>query len=137
MFGRWRTDIMSVLLFLGLAVVLAYCDWRKRTVPRIVCVGGAMLGMVFAPSPWYLLGIVAGVVAGLLADLPMGDVAVGGMLGAWLGVEAIMLTWVLALLVGNVIWAAWEDQLIGWPGEWPFTPLLLVPACAIVLGKGV
>lgn len=127
---------MSVLVFLGLAAFLAYCDWRHRAVPRFVCVGGAALGMVFAPTPWYLIGVVIGFTVALLADLPLGDVAVGGMLGAWLGIEGTLLTWLLALLVGNIVWAMWEDRLINWPGEWPFTPLLLAPACAIVLTKG-
>lgn len=127
---------MSVLVFLGLTAFLAYCDWRHRAVPRSVCMAGAALGMIFAPTAWYLVGIVVGFAVALLADLPMGDVAVGGMLGAWLGIEHTLLVWVIALLAGNVIWAAWEDRLIDWPGEWPFTPLLLVPACAIVLTKG-
>jgi len=83
-----------------------------------------------------LVGIVVGAVVALLADLPMGDAATAGMIGAWLGMEHTLLVWIIALLAGNVIWALWEDRLIDWPGDWPFTPLLLIPACAIVLGRG-
>lgn len=125
---------MSVLVFLGLCALLALFDWKHRAVPRAVPIVGTIIAG--ALTVWSPLGIVAGVVVALLADLPMGDVAVGGMLGAWLGVEATLLVWVLALLVGNLIWALWEDRMIDWPGEWPFTPLLLVPACAIVLAQG-
>ena len=127
---------MSVLVFLGLAAFLAYCDWRHRAVPRIVCVGGVVLGTLFAPSPWYVTGIVVGAVIGMLAGLPSGDVMVGAMLGSWLGIEGTVLAWIVALLAGHIVWALWEDRMIDWPGEWPFTPLLLVPACAIVLVKG-
>jgi len=125
---------MSVLIFVGLCALVALFDWKQRAIPRAVPIVGVVIAGGLAV--WSPLGIVVGVVAALLADLPLGDVAVGGMLGAWLGVEATLLVWVLALLVGNVIWALWEDRFIDWPGEWPFTPLLLVPACAIVLAKG-
>lgn len=125
---------MSVLVFLGLCTLLALFDWKHRAVPRAVPIIGTVLAASLAV--WSPLGIVVGVVVALLADLPMGDAAVGGMLGAWLGVETTLLVWILALLVGNIIWALWEDRMIDWPGEWPFTPLLLVPACAIVLAQG-
>lgn len=125
---------MSVLVFLGLCALLALFDWKHRAVPRAVPIVGTIIAG--ALTVWSPLGIVVGIVVALLADLPMGDVAVGGMLGAWLGVEATLLVWILALLVGNIIWALWEDRMIDWPGEWPFTPLLLVPACAIVLAQG-
>lgn len=129
---------MSVLVFLGLCVVLACCDWKHRAVPRAVPLLGVVLAGVMLGVPLVTLigGVVTGFAVALVADLPMGDVAVGGMLGAWLGVEATLLVWLLALMVGNIIWALWEDRMIEWPGEWPFTPLLLVPACAIVLVTG-
>jgi prepilin signal peptidase PulO-like enzyme (type II secretory pathway) len=127
---------MSVLVFLGVAAFLTVCDWRHRAVPRSVCVAGTALGMIFAPSLWYLVGVVIGFTIALLADLPTGDVAVGGMIGAWLGIDGTLLAWMVALLTGHLIWACWESRWINWPGEWPFTPLLLVPACAIVLVKG-
>lgn len=127
---------MSVLVFLGLCALVALCDWKHRAVPRALPILGATLAGVFV-GPWVFAGIVIGFVVALVADLPAGDVIVGGMLGAWLGIEGTLLTWVIALLAGNVIWALWEDRIIDWPGEWPFTPLLLVPACAIVLSRGV
>ena len=126
---------MSVLIFLGLCALLALFDWKHRAVPRILPVLGTVLAAVVLER-WAILGLLAGVVVGVVADLPAGDVMVGGMIGAWLGVEGTLLTWILALLVGNIIWAMWEDRMIDWPGEWPFTPLLLVPACVIVLTKG-
>jgi hypothetical protein len=128
---------MSVIVFLGLCAVLAGFDWKRRTVPRIVPIVGTVLAGALAVSlPVLVTGSVIGFVIALVADLPMGDVAVGAMLGAWLGAEDIILVWIVALLIGNMIWAAWEDRFINWPGEWPFTPLLLVPACAMVLIKG-
>lgn len=127
---------MSVLIFLGLCALLALFDWKHRAVPRILPVLGTVLAAVVLER-WAILGLLAGVVVGVVADLPAGDVMVGGMLGAWLGVEGTLLAWIIALLAGNIVWAMWEDRMIDWPGEWPFTPLLLVPACAIVLGRGV
>lgn len=127
---------MPVLVFLGLCGLLALFDYQHRAVPRMLPLLGTVLAAVFLER-WAILGLLAGVVVGLVADLPAGDVMVGGMLGAWLGIEGTLLTWIVALLAGNIIWAMWEDRMIDWPGEWPFTPLLLVPACAIVLGKGV
>lgn len=129
---------MSVLVFVGLAMLLMLCDWKHRAIPRAVPIIGAVVAAWSLPgSPLALVGSIAvGIVVALLADLPAGDMATGGMIGAWLGIESTLIVWVLALAVGNVIWAAWEDRLINWPGEWPFTPLLLVPACVIVLAKG-
>lgn len=126
---------MSVVIFLGLCALIVLCDWKHRAVPRALPILGAVLAGVLV-GPWIVPGVCVGIATAMLADLPLGDVAVGGMLGAWLGVEVTLLVWVLALLVGNIIWAAWEDRLINWPGEWPFTPLLLVPSCVIVLAKG-
>lgn len=126
---------MSVSIFLSLCALVALFDWKYRAVPRAVPIVGAVLAGTMLGG-WAILGIVVGFVVALLADLPAGDAAVGAMLGAWLGVEATLLAWIIALLAGHIIWAAWEDRMIDWPGEWPFTPLLLVPACAIVLVQG-
>lgn len=129
---------MSVVIFLGLAALLALCDYKHRAVPRALPILGIVLASVFVNAP--ILGLIAGSLVGsavaIMADLPLGDVMVATMLGTWLGVESILLVWVLALLMGNIIWAMHEDRLINWPGEWPFTPLLLVPACVIVVAQG-
>lgn len=126
---------MSVAIFLGLCGLVALCDWKHRAVPRMLPVIGTIFAGIFL-AKWAVLGVVIGCAVALLADLPPGDVMVGGMLGAWLGVEGTLLAWIVALLAGNIVWAMWEDRLINWPGEWPFTPLLLVPSCVIVLAKG-
>lgn len=126
---------MSVAIFFGLCALVGLCDWKHRAVPRALPILGVTLAGVFL-GKWVFAGIAAGFVVALVAGLPTGDVAVGAMLGAWLGVEATLLVWIVALLAGNIVWAMWEDRMINWPGEWPFTPLLLVPSCVIVLAKG-
>lgn len=126
---------MSVAVFLGLAALFTFLDWRWRAIPRVLPIVGAVLAGFLVPfSP---LGAALGVLAGVLADLPSGDLGYGGMLGAWLGVEGTIVVWTAALISAHVVWMLWEDGIIrAWPGDWPFIPFLTVPACAIVLGQG-
>jgi prepilin signal peptidase PulO-like enzyme (type II secretory pathway) len=129
---------MSVLVFLGIAALLMLCDYKHRAVPRALPILGTILGAYL--TGFSAVTITAGIALGcgiaFVADLPLGDMAVGGMLGAWFGWEGTLLLWLIALGLGNIVWLLWEDRFIDWPGEWPFTPLLLVPACVIVLAQG-
>lgn len=126
---------MSVMIFLGLCVILAAYDWKHRAVPRFVPVVGIVSAALLIS--WSPLGAVIGLGLAYVADVPLGDLAVSAMLGAWIGVEALLVTWIIATVGGIMVWTAWADHRIDWPGEWPFTPFLLVPACAIVLVQGV
>lgn len=130
--------LISSMLFLGLCGVILCFDWQRRTIPRSVPIIGAVLGGVMSgvSYPGVVGGVMIGFATAILADLPIGDAAVGGMLGAWLGIEGTIWTWMSALLAGQVVWAVWEHRWIDWPGDWPFTPFLLVPACAIVFSRG-
>lgn len=136
-------SVWAVPVFLILAAALAACDWQRRAVPRAVVLVGAALGAYFSPpTTWsvlltVMLGIVAGFMVALAAGLPSGDAAVGGMLGAWLGVELTLVVWSVALAWALLVWTLWEARRIDWPGEWPFTPFLLLPACVVLIGKGM
>jgi hypothetical protein len=125
------------MCFLGLCVIASALDYRLRSIPRALPILGAILAGLFVSNLVDLVaGVVIGVGTGVVADLPHGDQAMGGMLGAWLGAEGIIVTWILALLLGHVLWVLWDERMIDWPGEWPFIPFLTVPACVIVLLKG-
>lgn len=133
-------SVWAVPVFLLLAAALVACDWRRRAVPRMVVIVGVALGWVIDTTVGpgeAVAGLVAGALIGLVADLPGGDVAVGGMLGVWLGVTGVLVTWTAALAAALCLWGLWGSRRIDWPGEWPFTPFLFLPACAVLIGKGI
>lgn len=130
------TDILSVPVFLALAGTVAVMDYYRRAVWRAIPIIGSLIGFWIWPE-WSWLGLVLGLTVPMVADLPLGDVWVGAMLGGWLGVTGTLLVWTFALSCGLGAWIGYREGWWAWPGDWPFTPFVLVPACAIVLTGGV
>lgn len=129
------TDILSVV-FLGLAGAVAIMDYYRRAVWRAVPIVGALIGFWCWPE-WSWLGLLAGGAIPVVAGLPLGDVWVGAMLGGWLGLTGTIGVWFVALVAGLVVWIGYHEGWWAWPGDWPFTPFVLLPACAIVLAQRV
>lgn len=113
-------ELASALVLLGTLVVLAGTDLSHRILPNVVIgpatVAGLALSIASEPLRWwvYVVSAVA-VAAGLFAlalaypgGMGMGDVKMGGMLGAFLGPYAALAVFVGALagaLVGGALMA--------------------------------
>ena len=115
----WALVLISVL------VTLAGTDLEHRILPNVIvgpaAVVGFLLSFVMDPGRWWVyLASAVVVAAGLLAlalaypgGMGMGDVKMGGMLGAFLGPYAALAVFVGALvgaLVGGVLMAAGKMQ---------------------------
>lgn len=114
-------DLLSALVFVSGLVALAGIDLEHRLLPNVIVGPAAVAGLVLSgvsdPARWwvYLVSVVA-VAGGLFAlalaypgGMGMGDVKMGGMLGAFLGPYAALAVFVGALagaLVGGLLMAA-------------------------------
>ena len=111
--------LLSALVLICVLIVLAGIDLEHRLLPNVIVVPAALLGLALSvlqdPGRWwvYLVSSVA-VSGGLLAlalaypgGMGMGDVKMGGMLGAFLGPYAA-----LAVFLGAVTGAATAGVLM-------------------------
>jgi leader peptidase (prepilin peptidase) / N-methyltransferase len=110
------------LVFVGALIVLFGIDLEHQILPNAITLPGIVVGVAlsfFGPPGWRasLLGVVLGggvlyaIAWGYYAvrreeGLGMGDVKLLGMIGAFLGWQAVLLTLVLASLSGAVIGVA-------------------------------
>ena len=111
--------LLSALVLICVLIVLSGIDLEHRLLPNVIVVPAALLGLALSvlqdPGRWwvYLVSSVA-VSGGLLAlalaypgGMGMGDVKMGGMLGAFLGPYAA-----LAVFLGAVTGAATAGVLM-------------------------
>lgn len=102
-------ELLSALVLIGVLVALAGTDLEHKLLPNAIVfpatVVGLLLSVVLEPSRWwvYVLSTV-GVAAALFAlaiarpgGMGMGDVKMGGMLGAFLGLYALLAVFLGAL----------------------------------------
>ena len=112
--------LLSALVLISTLVALAGIDLGHRLLPNVIVGPAALVGFTLSvlesPERWWLYPISAFVVAGGLFALAlvypggmgMGDVKMGGMLGAFLGPYAALAVFLGALcgaLVGGVLMA--------------------------------
>lgn len=113
-------ELVPALVFIAVSVALAGTDLEHMLLPNAIVLPATVVGLVLSiavdPERWwvYLVSTVA-VAAGLFAlvfayprGMGMGDVKMGGMLGAFLGPYAALAVFVGALvgaLVGGVLMA--------------------------------
>ena len=115
--------LVSALVFVSVLVALAGTDLEHRLLPNAIVfpatAAGLVLSIAIDPARWwvYLLssvGVAAGLFALVLAyprGMGMGDVKMGGMLGAFLGPYAALAVFIGALVgavVGGVLMATGE-----------------------------
>jgi leader peptidase (prepilin peptidase)/N-methyltransferase len=113
-------DLLSALILISVLISLAGTDLEHRLLPNVIvgpaAVVGFALSVLAAPERWWLYLLSAAAVAGgllLLATaypggMGMGDVKMGGMLGAFLGPYAV-----LAVFLGAICGAFTGGLLMG------------------------
>ena len=113
--------LLSALVLITVLIALAGTDLEHRLLPNAIVGPAALVGFALSalasPQRWWLYLLSAGVVAGGLSLLAMiypggmgmGDVKMGGMLGAFLGPYAALAVFLGALcgaLTGGFLMAA-------------------------------
>ena len=118
-------ELVAAVVLIGVLVALAGTDLEYRLLPNAIVFPATVIGLVLSvslePSRWwvYLLSTV-GVAGALFAlaiarpgGMGMGDVKMGGMLGAFLGLYALLAVFLGALLgaiVAGVLMATGRMQ---------------------------
>ena len=106
--------LASALVLIGVLISLAGTDLEHRLLPNVIVFPATLVGLALSiandPSRWWVYVVSAVAVAGGLFALVlayprgmgMGDVKMGGMLGAFLGPYAALTVFLAALLGGLV-----------------------------------
>src|SRR5918993_4923168 len=117
--------LLHALVFISTLIPLAVIDLEHRLLPNVIVVPAALVGLVLSilanPAGWWIYPLSAIAVAGALlglalvypAGMGMGDVKMGGMLGAFLGPYAALAVFFGALLgavTGGLLMAAGKVQ---------------------------
>ena len=118
-------ELVSAIVLIGVLVALAGTDLEHRLLPNAIVfpatVAGLLLSVALEPSRWWVYVVSTVGVAGALFALAiarpggmgMGDVKMGGMLGAFLGLYALLAVFLGALLgaiVAGVLTATGKMQ---------------------------
>lgn len=113
-------QLVIALIFVVVLVVLAGTDYEHRLLPNVIVGPATILGFVLSaflrPEWWWVYPLAALIIAGLLfllaiiypGGMGMGDVKMGGMLGAFLGPYAALAVFLGALtgaVAGGVLMA--------------------------------
>jgi leader peptidase (prepilin peptidase) / N-methyltransferase len=117
--------LLHALVFISALISLAVIDLEHRLLPNVIVGPAALLGLVLSiladPADWWTYPLSALAVAGTLFGLAliypsgmgMGDVKMGGMLGAFLGPYAALAVFLGALIgavTGGLLMAAGKVQ---------------------------
>jgi leader peptidase (prepilin peptidase) / N-methyltransferase len=117
--------LLPALVFISALISLAVIDLEHRLLPNVIVgpatLAGLALSVLADPASWWTFPLFAVVVAGALFGLAlvypggmgMGDVKMGGMLGAFLGpyaALAVFLGALLGALAGGLLMAAGRMQ---------------------------
>ena len=114
-------ELLPALVLISALIVLAVIDLEHRLLPNVIVGPAALAGLVLSiladPAGWWTYPLSAIAVAGALLGLAliypsgmgMGDVKMGGMLGAFLGPYAALAVFLGALIgavTGGLLMAA-------------------------------
>src|ERR687894_920211 len=103
-------ELLPALVLISALIVLAVIDLEHRLLPNVIVGPAALAGLILSilanPAGWWTYPLFAVAVAGALFGLAlvypngmgMGDVKMGGMLGAFLGPYAALAVFLGALL---------------------------------------
>ncbi len=118
-------ELVSALILIGVLVALAGTDLEYRLLPNAIVFPATVVGLVLSvalePSRWWVYLIstigVAGALFALAIARPggmgMGDVKMGGMLGAFLGLYALLAVFLgaaLGAIIAGVLMATGRMQ---------------------------
>jgi leader peptidase (prepilin peptidase) / N-methyltransferase len=118
-------DLLPMLVFISALISLAVIDLEHRLLPNAIVGPTALAGLVLSilvnPAGWWTYPLSAIAVAGALlvlaliypSGMGMGDVKMGGMLGAFLGPYAALAVFLGALIgavTGGLLMAAGKIQ---------------------------
>src|SRR5215203_3561053 len=117
--------LLHALVLISVLILLAVIDLEHRLLPNVIVGPAALVGLVLSilanPAGWWIYPLSAIAVAGALlvlaliypSGMGMGDVKMGGMLGAFLGPYAALAVFLGALLgavTGGLLMAAGKLQ---------------------------
>ena len=117
--------LLSALVLISALISLAVIDLEHRLLPNVIVGPAALAGLVLSilanPAGWWIYPLSAIAVAGALlvlaliypSGMGMGDVKMGGMLGAFLGPYAALAVFLGALIgaiTGGLLMAAGKMQ---------------------------
>jgi leader peptidase (prepilin peptidase)/N-methyltransferase len=117
--------LLHALVFISALISLAVIDLEHRLLPNVIVGPAALAGLILSilanPAGWWIYPLSAIAVAGALLGLAliypsgmgMGDVKMGGMLGAFLGPYAALAVFLGALIgaiTGGLLMAAGKVQ---------------------------
>ena len=136
-------ELASAIVLIGVLVALAGTDLEHRLLPNAIVFPATIVGLVLSvaldPSRWwvYLLSTV-GVAGALFAlaiarpgGMGMGDVKMGGMLGAFLGLYALLAVFLGALLGAIVAGVLMATGKMGRRTALPFGVFLAVAGVVV------
>ena len=136
-------ELLSAIVLIGVLVALAGTDLEHRLLPNAIVFPATIVGFVLSvtldPSRWwiYLLSTV-GVAGALFAlaiarpgGMGMGDVKMGGMLGAFLGLYALLAVFLGALLGAIVAGVLMATGKMGRRTALPFGVFLAVAGVVV------
>jgi leader peptidase (prepilin peptidase)/N-methyltransferase len=102
--------LLHALIFISVLIPLAVIDLEHRVLPNVIVGPATLLGLVLSilvdPAGWWMYALSSIAVSGVLfclaliypSGMGMGDVKMGGMLGAFLGPYAALAVFLGALL---------------------------------------
>ena len=117
--------LLPALVFISALISLAFIDLEHRLLPNVIVGPAALAGLVLSilanPAGWWIYPLSAIAVAGALLGLAliypsgmgMGDIKMGGMLGAFLGPYAALAVFLAALIgafTGGLLMATGKIQ---------------------------
>ena len=126
---------MTVLLVLFL-VVATIMDLLERWIdPMFSCL---IMGVMIAGSltvdgwSWSWVGMMVAAWLMWFGRAPGGDQLGAAVIGGALGFPDLLIPMSVAMVGGTFVWAAYNRNVIPYPGRWPFFPFLSVPTAAIM-----
>lgn len=115
------TPLVALAATLAMLAIAVWTDLRQRRIPnRLVLAGlGVALALSVAPGGIGLRSALLGMAAGLVLLLPMhllgvmgaGDVKLMAAVGAFVGLQAVLMVVLITVLAGGVLSVAWALRL--------------------------
>ena len=143
--------LVSRLLFGCALIVLFFIDLEHRILPNVITIPGAIIGFLFSfvtPPGWVssLVGLVVGgliplVIAEIyyrlrrVEGLGMGDVKMLALIGAFLGWRHVLLTLMIASLLGSLVGLPLAIRRRDMKASMPFGTFLAI-AAMLAAGAG-